>query len=460
MIGSSVQPEIMELVATRSFTVLRDVLHDWHPTEVADLIELLDKKDMAVVFRLLPHDLAAATFEYLSFEHQRQFLRELGTVEVADILNDMSPDDRTALLEDLPGPAVARLLDLLSEEERRIARTLLGYPEDSVGRLMTPDYVSAREDWTVSAVLAQVREKAPKENALDMVYVVDDAGRLVDDVSLHALVLASPHALLADIMDRSFLALPVRARGEEAVTQFRRYDRHALPVVDDNGFLVGIVTVDDVLDVLVENDTEDIHKFGGMTSLEAPYLDTPLWSMVWKRAGWLVVLFVSEMLTATAMGYFEGEIARAVVLALFVPLIISSGGNSGSQAATLTIRAMALDEVRLRDWWRVMRREVQAGFLLGVILACIGFLRISGWSLFSNVYGPHWLAVAFTVSVSLVGVVLWGTLSGSMLPFILRRLGFDPAASSAPFVATLCDVTGLVIYFSIAAFFLHGTLLP
>jgi magnesium transporter len=246
---------------------------------------------------------------------------------------------------------------------------------------------------------------------------------------------------------------------ETAVAVFRKYDRTALPVVDLNGMLVGIVTVDDVLDVVEEEATEDIQKFGGLEALDEPYVSTPLLAMVKKRATWLVILFLSEMLTATAMGFFEDEIAKAVVLALFVPLIISSGGNSGSQAATLIIRALALGEVKLRDWWMVMRREIYSGILLGLILGAIGFLRIAAWSAFSDIYGPHWILVGLTVGISLVGIVLWGTLAGSMLPFVLKRFGADPATSSAPFVATLVDVTGLLIYFTVAVLLLRGTLL-
>jgi magnesium transporter len=459
MIGKTIQPEIAELIERRDLGTVREVLLDWHPGELAELIADLPNKDQAVVFRILPRHLAADTFEYMDLDMQMQFLKELGQKEVASILNEMAADDRTAMLEELPGPVVAKLLDLLTPDERKIAQTLLGYPEDSVGRLMSPYYIAVRMEWTVQNVFEHLRNKARHNEALDMIYVVDEKGRLIDDIKLHSFVLAQLDHSVDSLMDRSFISLPVSARKEEAVRIFRKYDRTALPVIDAQQYLVGMVTVDDVIDVLEETDTEDIQKFGGMEALELPYTSTPLWQMVRKRAGWLVVLFLSEMLTATAMGYFEGEIARAVVLALFVPLIISSGGNSGSQAATLTIRAMALGEITLSDWWNVMKRELGAGVLLGMILGCIGFLRISSWSMFSDIYGPHWLLLALTVAISLVGVVLWGTLSGSMLPFILRRLGFDPAASSAPFVATLCDVTGLVIYFVIAALVLHGTLL-
>jgi magnesium transporter len=282
---------------------------------------------------------------------------------------------------------------------------------------------------------------------------------LIDDIRTRELLLAPLTNRVSDLVDGQFVALAASQNQETAVAIFKREDRSALPVVDEQGKLVGIVTIDDVLDVAEEIATEDIQKIGGMEALDEPYMDISLFRMVKKRAGWLVLLFLGEMLTATAMGFFEKEIARAVVLALFIPLIISSGGNSGSQASTLAIRALALGQVAVSDWWKVMRREVWSGLALGLVLGSIGFLRISIWSAFSNIYGPHWFWVALTVSFALIGVVLWGTLAGSMLPFILRGLGFDPATSSAPFVATLVDVTGLVIYFGIAAVVLSSSLL-
>jgi magnesium transporter len=292
---------------------------------------------------------------------------------------------------------------------------------------------------------------------LNVIYVVDGDGRLGHDLRIREILLAPLHARVTDVIHRGpCVSLAATDDKKTAVQVFRKYDRTALPVVDAGGCLAGIVTLDDVLDIAEEQATREMQQFGGLEALDEPYLSTPLPAMVRKRASWLVILFVGEMFTATAMGYFQDQIARAVVLALFVPLIISSGGNSGSQAATLIIRALALGEVRLRDWWRVLRREILAGFSLGAILALIGFVRIAAWRAAFHMYGEHWFLVALTVAVSLVGVVVWGTLTGSMLPFLLQRLGFDPATSSAPFVATLVDVTGLVIYFTAAFFILHG----
>jgi magnesium transporter len=377
----------------------------------------------------------------------------------------MSPDDRTALLEELPSAAARQLIKLLTPEERHIAQSLLGYPEGSVGRLMTPDFIAVHEDWTVKEVLDHVREFGQDSETLNVIYVVDDRGKLIDDLRIREFLLKPLEVKVSDIRDRNFVALTVTDSQEQALNAFRKYDRAALPVLDSSGVLVGIVTSDDMLDVAEKEATEDIQKIGGMEALDEPYMRISLLRMVRKRAGWLVILFLGEMLTATAMANYQDEIAKAVVLALFLPLIISSGGNSGSQASTLIIRAMALGEVTLRDWWRVASREIRAGLSLGVILGAIGAARVAVWSVVGDrymhrqLYGPHWPLVALTVGVALIGVVLWGSLSGSMLPFILRRVGADPATSSAPFVATLVDVTGLIIYFSIALLIMRGAML-
>ncbi|HEU0173834.1 MAG TPA: magnesium transporter [Blastocatellia bacterium] len=441
------------------FAGLRDAFDDLPPSELAPLIQDLPIEQQTTIFRILPRRLATATFEYLPLKEQEEMLRSLAQEEVAAILNKMSPDDRTMLLEELPAAATRQMLELLNDEERVKAVNLLGYPEGSVGRLMTPHYIAVRPNWRAQEVLDYVRKHGQDSETLNLVYVVDEDGVLIDDIRMRRFLLADPEWRVSDLMDDRFTALKATDDRQTAVNVFRKADLAALPVTDSDGVLIGIVTNDDILDVAEKLATEDIQRIGGSEALEEPYMKIAFAQMVRKRAGWLVILFLGEMLTATAMGFFEKEIERAVVLALFVPLIISSGGNSGSQAATLVIRALALGEVTLRDWWRIMRREVFSGLALGSILGCIGFLRITVWSAFSNMYGPHWFLVALTVGVALIGIVMWGTLSGSMLPLILRKLGFDPASSSAPFVATLVDVTGLVIYFSVAAIVLRGTLL-
>jgi magnesium transporter len=451
--------ELAVVVRTRDYAALRDMMRNRPPSHLAAMLGDLSVEDQVVVFRLLPRKDAAAVFEYLSLEQQETLLKAMAQEDVAALLNEMSPDDRTMFLEELPAPVTRQLLALLTPEERTIASTLLGYPDDSVGRLMTPEYISVREDWTIQQVLDFIRTHGQDSETLNVIYVVDAAGHLIDDVRIRELLLAAPTKRIADLMDRRFVALKATDDQRAAIAAFRAQNRTALPVTDTTGVLIGIVTIDDVLHVVEARTTEDIQKIGGSEALDEPYMVISFARMIQKRAGWLVVLFVGEMLTATAMGVFEAEIARAVVLALFVPLIISSGGNSGSQASTLVIRALALGELTLGDWWRVARREIGAGLALGAILGSIGFLRIAVWSAFSTLYGPHWALVALTVSLSLVGVVLWGTIVGSLLPFVLRRLGFDPATSSAPFVATIVDVTGLVIYFSVGLTVLHGTLL-
>jgi len=459
MFGKLLEPEIRELIRARDFSALRQIFCEWPPADIAELIVDLPEEEQVVVFRMLPNSLAGPTFEYLSIHDQKRLLHAMGREDVGRLVNQMAPDDRTALLEELPAAAVKELLRLLSPQELKVAQQLLNYPERSVGRLMTPDFIAIRENWTVQEVLDHVRKHGRDSETINVLYVVDDHGKLIDDVRIREFLLRPLDAKVADIRDQSFIALRAPDLQEHAVNLFRKYDRTVLPVVDSAGTLIGIVTVDDILDIVEKEATEDMQKMGGVSAFDQPYLSVSIPQMARKRAPWLVILFLSEMLTTTAMAFFQDEIAKAVVLALFLPLIISSGGNSGSQATTLIIRAMAVGEVTLLDWWRVMRREIFAGLLLGAILGSIGFCRIAVWSMFSNVYGQHWIRVAITVGLSLVGVVLWGTLSGSMLPFILRRFKADPAASSAPFVATLVDVTGLIIYFNIAYLILKGTLL-
>jgi len=465
MVGKILEPEIRSLIEARNFGALREVFREWPPADVAEVILDLPEDEQVIIFRVLPHTLAADVFEYLDFDAQQKLLHAMAHEQVVAILNEMSPDDRTAFLEELPSAAARQLIRLLTPEERRIAQSLLGYPEDSVGRLMTPDFIAVKEDWTVQQVLDYIREHGHDSETLNVIYVVDERGKVIDDIRMREFLLRPLGSAVRDMMEKVFVTLNATDSQQDALNVFRKYDRTALPVVDSSGVLVGIVTIDDMLDVAEAEATEDIQKFGGMEALDEPYMRIPLWRMVRKRAGWLVILFLGETLTATAMANYQAELAKALVLALFLPLIISSGGNSGSQASTLMIRAMALGEVTLRDWWQVMRRELQAGLFLGAILGAIGVVRVGAWAivgeqyLHQQPYGAHWPLVALTVGIALVGVVLWGTLSGSMLPFILRRVGADPAASSAPFVATLVDVTGLIIYFSIALIIMRGVML-
>jgi magnesium transporter len=399
-------------------------------------------------------------FTYFNYSTQQDLLKELGSRETAQMLESMAPDDRTEIFENFPDLLIKETINYLSAEEKAIALNLLGYPEKSVARLMTPNYIQAKQDWTVRQTLYHIKKFGRKAETLNFIYIVDKDKKLIDDIRIGRLLMADDSETIANLMNDDYVFLTTTMSREDAIEKFDKYDRSALPVVTENGVLVGIVTFDDILDEIESRDTEDIHKFGGLEALDLSYTETPLLELVRKRAGWLVVLFLGEMLTASAMGYFEEEISAAVVLALFIPLIISSGGNSGSQAATLIVRAMAIKELSLANWWYVMKKELLSGMMLGGILGTIGFLRILLWQALGFYdYGPYWFLIALTVGLSLIGIVLWGTLSGSMIPFVLRRLGLDPATSSAPFVATLVDVTGLIIYFSIAAALLRGTLL-
>jgi magnesium transporter len=450
---------VSSLIEQRELHALRDALVDNAPVEVAELFQQLSDEERVLIFRILPREFAADIFAELDLDLQRTILSGLGDKQTARLLYEMAADDRTALLEEIPAEAARQLLALLPKEERDVALTLLGYPDGSVGRLMSPDYLTIHEDWKVREVLDHIRAHGRESDSLDTLYVVDAKGVLVDEVAVKNLLLASLDEEVASLMNYKFEALSVQSDQEQAVELFKKYDRPTLPVVDTHGVLLGIVTVDDILDVQEEEVTEDIQKLGGSEALEDAYIKTPVSTLIRKRASWLIVLFVGEMLTASAMANFEGEIQKAVVLALFVPLIISSGGNSGSQASTLVIRALAVGEIRTRDWFQIMRRELITGGALGSILGIVGFLRIAIAAQFSDMYGPHWFLLAITVLFSLMGVVTLGSLAGSMLPLALKRLNLDPATSSAPFVATLVDVVGLLLYFTIAAMLLSGSML-
>jgi len=452
--------KLRQTINDQNWRELRDTLTELHASDVADLIIALPPEEEAFVFRVLPKEAAAEAFAYLPPDHQEQLIESLSNEQVRTVLSAMSPDDRTRLLEEMPAEVTRRLLATLSPDDLRNARALLGYPEETAGRYMSPRYVTIRPEMTAQEALDHIRRTGRDKETVNVLYIVDARGMLVEDMRLSSLVLADPSTRVTDIDDPPLVFVEAREDREEVLKMFEKYGRMALPVTDSVGHMLGVITVDDVLDVAEQEATEDIQKIGGMAALDAPYLNVDVFSMIRKRAGWLSVLFVGEMLTATAMSYFEGEIAHAVVLALFVPLIISSGGNSGSQATSLIIRSLALRELRLRDWFVVFRRELVSGLVLGGLLGFIGFTRIVLWERFRfTEYGVHYMLVAFTVWLALVGVVTFGTLAGSMLPFVLRRLGFDPATSSAPFVATLVDVTGLCIYFTVALLILRGTLL-
>jgi magnesium transporter len=453
-------PDLEAALETTDLEALQELCETLTAEDLAEMVERLEPLNQAVFFEQVPEDKATEIFQLLEVNLQREILNAVSNQRVAAIINEMDPDDRTALLESLPQNATRQLLSFLKPRERKLAQRLLDFPKDSIGRLMTPDFLAIKQEWTVERVLDFIRRNGEDKETLNDIYVVDDKGRLIDEIGIREFLLSPLDRLTSDIMDKQFVSLPAHHPEEEAIQTFKKYSsRTALPVTDEEGYLLGIVTIDDILHLEEKESTEDIHKLGGVGAMEEPYLDSSVMNMVTKRGGWLIVLFVGEMLTATAMSFFEKEISRAVVLALFIPLIISSGGNAGSQAASLIIRAIALGEVRFQDWWTVFCRELLVGLILGGVLGLIGLLRITVFSVFFNTYGDHWFLLAVAVYLSLIGVVAWGTLIGSLFPMLLKRLGADPATSSAPFVATFIDVTGIVIYFNIALLILHGKLL-
>jgi magnesium transporter len=450
--------QIELLLETKDNTGLQEYLNNLNISDVEELIDELPEHG-ALFIEILSINRAVNVFRILDFPTQERIIKKLSGQKVEELINELPPDDRTSLFSELHGDAVQKLILHLSPENRKEALSLLGYEEDSVGRLMTPDYIAVKRTWDVTRVLSHIRRYGKNSETIDVIYVIDENGQLLDDIRIREILLVKPETKVSDLMDGRLISLSASDPQEEAINIFRMNNRTALPVVDSENILLGIVTVDDILWIANEEYTEDIQKIGGTEALDEPYLDINLFRLVKKRVGWLIILFLGEMLTATAMGFFEKSIAKAVVLALFIPLIISSGGNSGSQASTLIIQAMALGEVTVADWWRVMRRELLSGLMLGLTLGLIGFMRIYIWTLFSPIYGPYWILVGLTVGCALIGVVLWGSLAGSMLPLILKKLGADPATSSAPFVATLVDVTGLIIYFTVAVILMKGTLL-
>lgn len=449
--------EIVALIEQDNDAQLKVYLDDLNISDVEHLIDELPQHAVKFI-DTLSIKRAVNVFRILDFPTQERIIKKLPGNKLAELINLLPPDDRTSLFSELKGDAVKKLIILLPAKDRIEALSLLGYEEDSVGRLMTPDYVAVKKDWTVNRVLSHIRRYGKNSETIDVIYVIDKDGILLDDIRIREVLLADPEAKIGTLTDHRLISLKVNDPQEEAINVFRMNNRVALPVVDNNNVLLGIVTVDDILWIANEEYTEDIHKIGGTQALDEPYLDVPVFQLYKKRVVWLIVLFFGELLTIFAMSNFERQIEKVVILATFIPLIISSGGNSGSQAATLIIQAMALGEITIKDWWRVMRREIFSGIFLGVTLCLLSFSVIIFWQLISGSLAEPVL-IGLVVGCSLIGVVLWGTLMGSMLPLLLKKLGADPAVSSTPFVATLVDVTGLIIYFSMALLFLKGVLL-
>ncbi len=448
-------PELMERILEGDLTgLLQHSGDEDFPAEVARMFESFSNEEAITAFLSLPDNLQSKIFPFFDHVLQLGIMEELPKAQISTILNNLESNERVAFFDTLDGIEVTEYLNLLNDKNRLATYDLLGYPEQSVARLINTKFTTVRKEWTLGQAIDHIRRFYTDTPAANVIFVVDNNGKLVDDLHIRRLILNDQTKKIEDIMDGFYVKLDIQDSIDDAIQKFKEYDRVAIPVTNSNNVVMGVVTIDDVIDEAEEKDTKDMQQFGGVESLDLPYVKTDFFTMIQKRAGWLIVLFIGELFTATAMAHFELELSKAIVLQLFIPLIISSGGNSGSQAATLIIRAMALKELSYRDWWYVMKREIFSGITLGLILGIIGFIRIVIWQHMGWYnYGAHfnWVLVGLTVSLSVIGIVLWGTLTGSMIPMILKRLKLDPATSSAPFVATLVDVTGLVIYFSIAA---------
>jgi magnesium transporter len=444
MLKDLLKPEILELIEGRDWEELRDVLADWPAPEIADLLLHLRKADRVLLFRALPRTVAADVFWQLSFEQQGALLLDLTDEETRDLLIDLPPDNRTQLLAEMPGQATQRLINLLGPEDLKQTRWLLGYPSGSVGRLMTPNYVAVRPGWTVAEALEHIRAQGRNSETVNRIYVTDERWQLLDDIELRHFVFAPPNAHVADLMDHGVVSVSAFSEREAAVHLIRRYDLIALPVVDSEGVLVGIVTVDDVLDLQEEEATEDFHRVGSVGPVKMSLREAPLGFLYRRRIGWLMTLVVMNVFSGAGIAYFEGTIEAAVALVFFLPLLIDSGGNAGSQSATLMVRALATGDVRAADWLRLLGKE------LGVALA-IGVTMALGVSAISYFRAPEVLVV---VALTMTLIVLVGSVLGMSLPFLLTRFGFDPATASAPLITSLADISGVLIYFSIATWYL------
>ena len=455
----TLEEQFEAVVATDDKLAIREFLNEQNISEVADLVYAYPDFE-AQIIASLSINRAVALFKILDLAEQKKIITELPPFKTAELLNELPADDRTDFLEELPSNVVRELIKLLTPDERKTTLNLLGYPDNSVGRMMTPDYVWVYEHNSVAEVLDTIRRYGKDSETIDVIYVINTDGQFLDDIRIRDIILAAPDKKVSDLMDGRTIVLYADEDQEMASGVFKMNNRVALPVVSRSMKLLGIVTIDDILWVAEEEYSEDMQKIGGSEALDEPYLDTPILKLFRKRVVWLIVLFLGELLTASVMEHFEAELAKAVVLALFIPLIISSGGNSGSQASSLIIQALAIGDIKISDWWTIMKREIISGLLLGAVLGIFGYSRVMVWhGIFPEVYGPHYQLIGIVLGITLLGIVLWGTLCGSMLPLLLKRLGADPAVSSAPFVATLVDITGLVLYFSVAYAILSGIMM-
>jgi magnesium transporter len=444
MLGKLLKPEIEELIEYREFVALREAIADWHPSDLAELLSDVQEADLAVIFRLLPTELAADTFEYLEFNLQNQLIKALGKDEVASILNEMSPDDRTALLEELPGSAMKQLLELLSPKERAIAQTLLGYPEDSIGRLMTPDYLAIKKNWTITQVLEHIRKNGKDSESMNVLFVLNEKGQLLDDLRIRDILLNPADKKIEDIMDGNFVSLKATDKQMEAADVFSHYDRTALPVINHSGHLVGIVTIDDIMDVTEEESTEDFHKFGALQDAVFNPLKASVFFLYRKRILWLAALVFMNVFSGAAIASFEDTIQSLVALVFFLPMLIGSGGNAGAQSGTLMIRGLATGDLETKDWLRLAGKEVLVSSLLGITMA-------AAVALIAGIRAPE---IIWIVALSMLCIVMMGSVVGLLLPFVFTKLKVDPATASAPLITSIADISGVLIYFSIATWYL------
>lgn len=447
-------------INTNDRGLVQTQLKELYPPDIAEILNKLELEQALFVYKTLDEQIAADVLVELEEDIREQILNSLTSKQIAEqLIDNMDSDDAADVIAELPDKMQGEVLAQLEDSEQASDIVdLLNYDENTAGGLMAKELIRVHVNSTAIECVREIREQADEEGDIYAIYVVDDDEKLVGILQLKKLVISPTRSKVADIYDAKVISVKTNTDAEEVANVMDKYNLVVLPVVDALGRLVGKITIDDVVDVRREEETEDLQKMAGMEALDEPYMNISMFSMLKKRAGWLVILFIGESLTATAMSFFENEIAKAVVLALFVPLIISSGGNTGSQASTLVIRALALNEITIKDWWSIIKKEIKVGLVLGLILGIIGFVRVALWAQFIDIYGPNWLEIGLTVGVSLIGVVLWGNTVGSLFPMILKRLGLDPAVSSAPFVATVVDITGLIIYFSVASLFLSSIL--
>lgn len=452
------QEQFESVIQTEDKLQIRDFLDDQNISDVAILVDEFPHYEDRIIANMSINR-AASVFKILDLSIQKRIIHELPPNTTAALLNELPADDRTDFLEELPGNVVRELIKLLEPDERKVTLSLLGYPENSIGRLMTPDYVYVYPWNTIEEVFATIRKYGKDSETINVIYVINDHGELLDDIRIRDFILNPPDKKVEELMDERFVALHPEDDQETASEIFKMNNRVALPVISEGNKLLGIITIDDILWVAGEEFSEDMQKIGGTAALEEPYLDVPLFKLYKKRIIWLIILFIGETLTIIAMSNFQETLEQVLVLSTFIPLIISSGGNSGSQAATLIIQALALGEVTVHDWWRIAKREIISGILMGLTLGVFGFFIVYGGNQFFDLFGEHYIRIGFAIGSAVIGVVLWGTIMGSMLPLLLKRLGADPATSSTPFIATLVDVTGLLIYFGTALLLLRGVLL-